>query len=76
MDLTDTELRLVRAWRESGLSLGKLLVAAANQYALGAAVSLSYVTDADLADMASRYVREGESPYPRGAKPKTRGEDG
>lgn len=48
--------RLVAAWRASGLPLGKLLVSAANEYAMGVAVSLHGIVDEALVDMAERYV--------------------
>lgn len=54
----DVEERLLAAWRASGMKLGKLLVLAADAYALGAAVSISGLVDRALVGMAERYVKE------------------
>jgi len=53
--------RLLRAWRSSGMKLGKLVVLAANEYAVGAAVSLTGFCDEALVEMCERYVAERAS---------------
>jgi GNAT superfamily N-acetyltransferase len=52
------EPRLVAAWRASGMGLGKLLVLAANEYAIGAAVGLPSLADEAMVSMAERYATE------------------
>lgn len=40
------------------MGLGKLLVLAANEYAFGAAMSMTSLVDEVMVSMAERYVRE------------------
>lgn len=56
MDLDDTEARLIKAWRRSGMTLGRLLVYAANDHALGAAVSIPGMADEGLVNCAELYL--------------------
>lgn len=48
---------MVRAWRASGMQLGKLLVYAANLSALGGAASLPSIGDSALVRMLDGYLR-------------------
>lgn len=57
MDLDETEATLIKAWRRSGMTLGRLLVCAANDDALGGAVSLPGMADAAVARIADRYSK-------------------
>ncbi len=66
--LDETEERLIRAWRRSGMSLGRLLVYAADEHALGAAVSLPGIADKALARMAEIYARSRGNAPADGAK--------
>jgi hypothetical protein len=59
---TDLEQRFLTAWRASGLAFGKFVVAAANVYGFGAAVSLPGICDEALVEMCERYVRERSTP--------------
>lgn len=56
MDPLAIETRLLTAWRRSCLPLGKLLILAADKFAVGAAVSLGGLTDEALVSMAEQYV--------------------
>lgn len=68
VDLDETEERLIKAWRRSGMTLGRLLVYAANEHAFGAAVSLPGICDKALAEMAESYARSHGNAPDRAAK--------
>lgn len=56
--LSTLESRLVVAWRDSGIPLGKLLVLAADAYALGSSDSMTGLVDEAMVSMAERWIRE------------------
>jgi len=59
--ISPLEQRLINAWRASGMGLGKLVVAATNRYALGAAVSMTGLVDEALVSMCERYVKDEQA---------------
>ena len=52
------DLRLLTAWRKSGMSIGVLFVRAAQRYHSLGAFTLPELSDLDAVEMLERYVEE------------------
>ncbi len=68
VDLDETEERLIKAWRRSGMTLGRLLVYAANEYAVAASESIPGMRDAALVRYAEQYAATHGNAPERAAK--------
>ena len=58
LTLSDIEERLIKAWRKSGVSLGRLLTSATDDHALCGADSMHALTDTGLVGMVEHWAEQ------------------